>query len=307
MEILRRLILWAAFFAVLGVAVAYAKDDNNPWKAFKTSAEGPPRAIGDYSGGCLQGSESLPFNGDGYQVMHPSRMRYFGHPDLVDFIKTLGRAVHEQKLGVILLGDMSQPRGGRAPGGHASHQTGLDVDIWTRFPKQAGKRPLTASEREQFKAHTVIDPKTSSIQPAWRNYVSKVARLIAEDERVSRVFVHPIIKRDLCEQSAKNREWLAKIRPWYGHDDHFHVRLLCPQDSPDCKPQEEVPRGDGCAELAWWFSPEANEDRGKGLQRYRTKIVSTPKLPTQCYQMLKKASVDKQADHSTAQVGSETD
>jgi penicillin-insensitive murein endopeptidase len=286
MVILRRWILCGAFFAVLGVAVAYAKDDDNPWQRFKTAAEGLPRAIGDYSAGCLQGSEALPLDGDGYQVMHPSRLRYFGHPALVDFLKNLGRTVHEKKLGVILLGDMSQPRGGRAPGGHASHQTGLDVDIWSCYPKQAGARQLTANEREQFKARSVLDPKTSSIQHKWRPYVSNVLRLISEDQRVSRVFVNPIIKRDLCQQAGEDRAWLGKIRPWYGHDDHFHVRLLCPQDSPDCTPQQEIPRGDGCAELAWWFSDEANEDRGKGLQRYRTKVVSTPKLPPQCYKML---------------------
>ena len=33
-------------------------------------------------------------------------------------------------LPVFYVGDMAQPRGGPLPFGHASHQTGLDVDIW---------------------------------------------------------------------------------------------------------------------------------------------------------------------------------
>jgi penicillin-insensitive murein endopeptidase len=45
-----------------------------------------------------------------------------------------------------------------------------------------------------------------------------------------------------------DREWLRKLRPWWGHDEHFHVRLSCPGDSPDCERQKSMPEGDGCGE-----------------------------------------------------------
>jgi penicillin-insensitive murein endopeptidase len=287
-----RLQFWIAPMVFLGISAlseAYARD--NPWALFKSPAEGPPRAFGDYSAGCVQGARPLPLNGDGYQVMHPNRRRYFGHPDLVSFIETLGHAVKDGGLSIILVGDLSQPRGGRATGGHASHETGLDVDLWYWYPKAAETRLLTQTERERTKARSILDAKTASVQRKRLGYVLKVLRLTAEDKRVERIFVHPIIKRDLCKQTEKDRDWLKKIRPWHGHDDHFHVRLSCPQDSADCTPQSAVPAGDGCDQLEWWFSDRTSDDRGQALKAYQTKVVSEPKLPPQCYQMLK---VDKQ-------------
>jgi penicillin-insensitive murein endopeptidase len=45
------------------------------------------------------------------------------------------------------------------------------------------------------------------------------------------------------------------VRPWSGHDHHFHVRISCPADSPQCKPQPPPEPGDGCGhELDYWFS-----------------------------------------------------
>ncbi len=287
----------AAGKAAAGKA-AKGKKSKNPWQNVRTPAKGPPRAIGDYSAGCLQGAQTLPLDGEGYQVMHPSRMRYFGHPHLVDFLQTLGRGVVKKGLKVMLLGDLSQPRGGRAKGGHASHQNGLDVDIWFWHPKRAENEPLSTQERENLKARSVLNGKTKSVRKRWSAYVAQVLRLTADDPRVERVFVHPIIKRDLCAQPGnaqpgkdKDRAWLAKIRPWYGHDDHFHVRLACPDDSPDCRRQDPVPPGDGCQELEWWFSEEAQADRAQARKRYQRKVIGKPKMPPQCWELLKRPDV----------------
>jgi penicillin-insensitive murein DD-endopeptidase len=267
--------------------LAFADSKNNPWEKVKTPSEGAPQAIGDYSAGCLQGARALPLDGEGYQVMHPSRRRYYGHPELIDFLTKLGKAVHEKGLGVILLGDLSQPRGGQASGGHASHETGLDVDVWYWHPKKSEKRALTSNERETIKAPSILDGKASSIKGPWSATVLQLLRLTAEDPRVERVFVHPIIKRELCEQTNENRAWLGKIRPWYGHDDHFHVRLTCPDESPDCIKQAKIPAGDGCDELDWWFSDESSQDREKGRDRYQSKVTGGRKMPAKCFELLK--------------------
>jgi hypothetical protein len=37
-----------------------------------------------------------------------------------------------------------------------------------------------------------------------------------------------------------------QLQPWLGHDWHFHVRLDCPPDSPECEGQPPRPEGDGC-------------------------------------------------------------
>jgi penicillin-insensitive murein endopeptidase len=73
---------------------------------------------------------------------------------------------------------------------------------------------------------------------------------------VDRIFINPAIKKAMCESVPANgdRSWLRKLRPWWGHDEHFHVRLACPADSPDCFVQAPMPDGDGCgAELESWL------------------------------------------------------
>jgi penicillin-insensitive murein endopeptidase len=100
------------------------------------------------------------------------------------------------------------------------------------------------------------------------------------------VFVNPIIKRQLCESAGGERAWLSKIRPWYGHDDHFHVRLVCPADANDCIHQTSIASGDGCKELDWWFSPAAQEDRKKGQATYQAKVGKAPGMPVQCLKLL---------------------
>jgi penicillin-insensitive murein endopeptidase len=50
------------------------------------------------------------------------------------------------------------------------------------------------------------------------------------------------------------RAWLRKVRPWWGHDEHMHVRLRCPSGSPECDNQAALPEGDGCDRLGWWFA-----------------------------------------------------
>lgn len=258
------------------------------WHEQKTPAKGEPSAIGEYSAGCLRGAASLALDGAGYQVMHPSRLRYFGHPDLVSFVEGLGRAAHAQGLVSVLVGDLSQPRGGRATGGHASHQSGLDVDVWYAHPRQAQKRALTQGECESSSARSVLDGKTGAIATQWSARVEALLRITAADPRVTRVFVHPIIKRELCTRAEGDRAWLGKLRPWFGHDDHFHVRLACPSGSALCVPQEPQAAGDGCAELDYWFSDAARADREQGRKQYQGKVASTPKLPALCATLLER-------------------
>jgi penicillin-insensitive murein DD-endopeptidase len=269
--------------ALLVASVALASD--NPWPSFKEPAEGAARSIGDYSAGCLQGAVRLPLDGLGYQVMRPSRRRYFGHPALVEYIRTFGKRVREQQFGVLLIGDMSQPRGGRAASGHASHQTGLDVDIWYTHPERARKVPLSATEREQLSASSVLDKRGEGLAPRWRKHVENILRLAVDEARVDRLFVHPAIKRSLCE-SSEPRAWLRKVRPWHGHDDHFHVRLGCLDADVDCKSQPALPEGDGCDKLAWWFNKAAQEERQQARKDYQKTVDEGRGWPEQCEPVL---------------------
>lgn len=218
--------------------------------------EGPAQSIGGYNAGCLVGGVALPQDGTGYQVVRLSRNRFYGHPQMIGYLLALGARVDAAGLGTIMIADIGQAAGGPMYGSsHRSHQSGLDADIWLRL----GVPRLPAASRETVQSQLVVDVANWQVAAgAWTPQHAELLHLAATDPRVSRIFVHPAIKRALCQMAWPDRSWLQVIRPWMGHDSHFHVRLNCPADSPLCEPQEPIPAGDGCGEdLDLWF-PDPN-------------------------------------------------
>ena len=221
-----------------------------------TPAREDPRPIGFYSAGCLAGGAALPVDGPTWQVMRLSRNRNWGHPTLIRFLEDLGRTVHDAETwNGLLMGDMSQPRGGPMITGHASHQIGLDSDIWL---KPMPPRQLTRIEREEMMSTNVVAKDQLDVDPSlWTPGHAALIKAAALDPRVARIFVNPAIKKVLCREATGDRAWLEKVRPYWGHDYHFHVRLRCPAGAAECTPQAPPPTGDGCdQDLAWWFTEE---------------------------------------------------
>jgi penicillin-insensitive murein DD-endopeptidase len=217
-----------------------------------TPLAGAARAIGSYADGCMAGAEALPITGTTWQVMRLSRNRNWGNPVLIKFIERLGANAKKIGWNGLLIGDMAQPRGGPMISGHASHQIGLDVDIWfTPMPDHV----LSREEREMDGAVNMVDPSGLDVDhKVWTPTRTALVKATAEDPEVTRIFVNAAIKKEMCSEAGTNRAWLAKVRPWWGHAEHFHVRLACPPDSPQCKAQPPVPPGDGCGHaLDYWF------------------------------------------------------
>jgi penicillin-insensitive murein endopeptidase len=77
------------------------------WSQQRTPKDGPPRSIGAYNAGCLQGAIALPAEGLGFEVMHLHRHRYFGHPLLVGFVRRLAEHAQAERLPVLLVGDLA--------------------------------------------------------------------------------------------------------------------------------------------------------------------------------------------------------
>lgn len=220
-----------------------------------TPTEAQTRSIGFYSHGCLAGAKALPVDGETWRVMRLSRNRFWGHPETIAFLERFSRKA--AAAGVwpgILVGDISQPRGGPMLTGHASHQLGLDADIWlTPMPDN-----LTDRDREEMSAVDMVRPDGLSVDPAhWSERQAGVIKFAAEEPDVTLIFVNPAIKKALCE-SHHGEAWMNKVRPWWGHNYHFHVRVRCPEGDAACEAQGPPPPGDGCDKsLAWWFSDEA--------------------------------------------------
>jgi penicillin-insensitive murein endopeptidase len=226
-----------------------------------TPAPGSPRAIGGYSRGCVAGAAALPADGPNWQVMRPSRNRAWGHPVLIGFLERLAvTAADAAQWPGLLIGDIGQPRGGPMLTGHASHQVGLDADLWlTAMPDHR----LSAAERDQMLATNLVAANGDDVDPkVWRPAHRKLLEAAARSPLVARIFVNPAIKRALCREAGANRDWLGHLRPWWGHNYHFHVRLSCPPGEIECHGQPAPPAGDGCgAELDWWFTPEARHPK----------------------------------------------
>jgi penicillin-insensitive murein endopeptidase len=250
-----------------------------------TPANLQARAIGFYAHGCLAGAKALPVNGEAWQVMRLSRNRNWGHPALIAFLERFAKELPKVNgWPGILVGDMSQPRGGPMLTGHASHQIGLDADIWlTPMPN----RKLSREEREEMSATDVVRDDGLDVNGDWTPQHVLAIKAAAEDPAVQRIFVNAAIKKAICREAKGDRSWLSKVRPMYGHNYHFHVRLYCPKDDSTCEDQAPVPGGEECdaASLAYWFTdavlhpkvdPNATPRRG----------LTMAQLPAECRRVL---------------------
>jgi len=248
--------------------------------AMEQPAPGPASAIGAAAHGCLQGASPLPETGPGWQVLRPDHNRFWGTPDLIEVIEQDSTKLKD--YGQLMIGDMSLPRGGRMPTGHASHQSGLDADILFRFTDH----PLSLSERDDPEFDDVI--QNGHILPArWGTAQLAMLRQFANDPRVERIFVNPAIKRHLCKTLTGDRSWLHRIRPWWGHAAHFHVRLACPANSGQCEAGPAIPEGEGCgADLDWWFTPEAAGPSSAPPPAVKIPPRYSPAMPAACKAIL---------------------
>jgi penicillin-insensitive murein DD-endopeptidase len=252
----------------------------------KMPANLKPRAIGSYARGCLSGGKSLAVDGPSWQVMRVSRNRNWGHPDLIALVERLAKETKDQDgWNGLLVGDLAQPRGGPMTSGHASHQIGLDADVWlTPMPD----RTLSRSERENLSATVMTKSRTQINDKVWTANHAKLIKRAASYPQVARIFVHPPIKAELCKWATGDRSWLAKVRPYYGHNYHFHIRMKCPPGFAGCKNQSPAapPDGTGCGkELAYWMGPQPWRRKGPDPKAPRPEPQRQMKLsalPAEC-------------------------
>lgn len=249
-----RIVLALVFFllATPGLAQQPAKE---LFGAVHQPTGGQSIPVGGYANGCIAGAVQLADDGPGWQAMRLSRDRHWGTPQLVEYVGALAQSAKQDGWRGLLVGDMGQARGGPMPSGHASHQIGLDVDIWLQpMPDHT----LSTADRENLSAVSVLKQGTRNVDP--RRFGEAQRMLLyraAQVPGVARIFVAPGIKRAMCDITWRDPSFLNTLRPWYGHDDHFHVRLDCPAGATRCVDQDPAPPGDGCgAELDYWFTDE---------------------------------------------------
>jgi penicillin-insensitive murein DD-endopeptidase len=252
--------------------------------------------VGTYAKGCAAGNVELAETGPTWQAMRLSRNRHYGQPVLVDFLQELSVAATKVGWAGLYIGDMSQPRGGPMTSGHASHQIGLDADIWMLPPRRLD---LTRTERENISSIPVRSADQRSVTENWTPAHQALLRAAALDKRVDRIFVAAAVKIQMCSTAtAADKVWLQKIRPVAGHDTHFHVRLRCPKGAWACETQSPTVAelsngGNGCDDtLMWWVTdylnppdptkvPKDPEEPKRGPRDY-----TMADLPAQCADVL---------------------
>lgn len=246
-----------------------------PWEQIKQPVAGVSQVIGSASNGCVIGAQPLTLRGEGYQVIRYNRHRHYGHPHLLTYLQDLGKKAKKKGLPPLLVGDLSMPAGGRFSTAHASHQNGLDADIWLRFG------PLTDEQALKPTATLMVNRSLQRVDTnVWTKQQETLIRLAASDSRVERIFLNPAIKLKLCQTVKGDRSWLHKIRPWFGHDAHLHVRLRCPPNSSYCQNGAPIPTDEGCGDdLMSWFKP-----RPPSTTPAKPKVI--PPLPPLCQMVL---------------------
>lgn len=272
----------------------------------QNAADLQARSIGWYAKGCLAGGVHLADAGPYWQTMRPSRNRAWGHPKLIALLKRLGSESKKDGWSGLLVGDISQPRGGPMLSGHASHQVGLDADIWlTPMPD----RVLSRREREDIAATSMLDKTKLSVDPKVFTpaHVALIKRA-ASYSAVERVFVHPAIKKALCQAAGKDRAWLYKVRPIWGHYYHFHIRIGCPNGG--CETQPGVKADDGCgAELKSWLKdieaslkpkPKPKGPEAPYVPPSARRQITMEQLPAECKVVLNSPAASPPADEAMA-------
>ena len=256
--------------------------------------------IGSYARGCSAGSVELPETGPTWQAMRLSRERNFGHPMMVQYLMDLSQQAAGLGWGKgLYVGDISQARGGPMTSGHASHQIGLDADIWWLAPQRLN---LSRAERENLSSIPMRSADQRTVTDSWGPKAHALLRAAASDPRVDRIFVAAAIKVEICKTASKaDKPWLQKVRPVAGHDTHFHVRLKCPKGARLCETQKptvsELSKGGmGCDDtLMWWVTDYLTPP--KDTKKKKPKAEDEPKkkhprqftmadLPRQCRDVL---------------------
>ena len=268
------------------VARLSTKEAKHLFGAVERGSEQRPAPHGSYAKGCVAGAEQLAETGPTWQAMRLSRNRNWGHPIAIDFIQDLSaKAARQSGWNGLYIGDISQPRGGPMLTGHASHQIGLDIDIWMR---PADDLALSTKQREEISSISMRRANGAYVNDKWTKQHHNIIKAAASDPRTARIFVFPGAKVQMCKDEKGDRAWLNKVRPWWGHHYHFHVRLSCPAGATNCENQAPPPPGDGCKDAERWVRdilnpPPPNLNAPK---RKPKPPLTLARLPQQCVGVL---------------------
>jgi len=171
--------------------------------------------------------------GNRLRLRRPDRCVHFGTDAMVGLLEWLGRQVGtrfagDEYRGVrVLVGDVSAPRGGCLYGrggrkGHASHTSGLDVDLGFLHAAPGAVSPAVFSRRG-------FEPELNwwFVKQIFANPYACVRSIYLDRRHLAR----------LARAAGGDPDWnrLGRlIRHIPGHQNHFHVRIGEAPGAPGC-------------------------------------------------------------------------
>lgn len=199
------------------------------------------KAVGFYTDGKIEKATLLPEKGEAFQQVYTERDTHWGTGMIVSMIENASEyLVTKWYPGtVVMIGDVAKKFGGDI-GTHASHQSGLDADIPYIGNKGFDRVIANGEVKSSF-----------DYMKNWQFLRLIANQKIVQDGRtttvLNRVFMNPVIHKGFCAWAQKSdllknpldQEIMSRIRPWEGHDKHFHVRLKCSPHYPACRNQQE--------------------------------------------------------------------
>lgn len=211
------------------------------------------QAIGRHNNGRLESGKALPLDGPGFtrrdrKSSHPA----YGTDLLVSLIQKASSVTEAAHPGrpPISVGHLSA-KTGRKLKGHASHQTGLDVDV--AFPlKSSNSRSFWVAVNEDGSLSSKMDQERF-----WKFTKSLVCTKSGKSSHVMVMFVDQRIKRQMCQYAKKIGEDLSNksscgyqalrsMKHWKGHHHHLHLRLYCPGTTGCSNANVSLPSSTGC-------------------------------------------------------------
>lgn len=268
------------------VSQGHYKEQLTPWGRIKNPIPNPTsQAVGGYANGCQLKAMALPEKGEGYHDIRRERNRFYGQPESIAMVQYIGRNLAKKYNEDILIGDLSQPAGGLMSYAHMSHQNGLDIDIYfATTPKNTSPDPFYENPDNEPQYELADRAAGVMHKGRFKPIYRDALYLAATHPKTARIFVNSVIKLHLCQTEA-DTSWLRKIRPWGGHNSHFHIRLQCEGDL--CSNQNPIPAGDGCnEELEQWVFNQSDAILNPKPQKKSTKPRAEKIPPILCQNIL---------------------
>jgi penicillin-insensitive murein endopeptidase len=173
------------------------------------------------------------------KVKDNSRDNTYAHPALVLMLERSAREVARfEKNSLLVVGDLSSVDGGPLAG-HVSHQSGRDADVGF-YLKDAQGRPVVREHFEPFDPNGHARYEPGVYFDDYRNWLLLRAWVTDNRAGLAHIFVSTGLRWRLLEYGKKDPQFakyvdevavlLKQPAGRAVHDDHFHVRIACPEN-----------------------------------------------------------------------------